>query len=160
MTTTTTDLAARGNAGGVTNRPAGDGDDAGSTRAPRDPSAPLSHGALPAPSDPGDSPVHNRVLFEKVAARIEESPDRYRQSDWYTETDCGTAYCVAGWAITLAHGEEWWDYVSPDVEGLRAIMDEAQRLLGIGEVDADWLFAPDWRPVNRETTVPDALRAV
>ena len=46
----------------------------------------------------------NRELFEKIAAQIEETPDRWNQSHWATDSECGTVMCVAGWAAELTCG--------------------------------------------------------
>ena len=44
--------------------------------------------------------VENWPLMEKVIRRIKADPDSWNQSMWATaRTECGTAYCVAGYAV-------------------------------------------------------------
>jgi hypothetical protein len=37
----------------------------------------------------------------KVASIIKSNQNRFDMSDWHTETSCGTAHCIAGWAESL-----------------------------------------------------------
>lgn len=153
----------RDSAGGVTSRPApGSSGAAGTAPQPRGP-APLSHGA-PAPG-PGASPSgtgRNRELFEKVAARIEERPDLHKQAYWMLPSKCGTAHCIAGWAVTLEHGDRYWDDFESDLTDAYRLVHEAATLLGLQPSgEASILFAADWDPVHRHNmSVPDALRAI
>ena len=76
----------------------------------------------------------NAELLEKVAARIEESPQFWNQ-DLFVDrhNECGTTYCIGGWAIKLHDGDE----------GLKAGVDypaRAAELLGLTENEADVLF--------------------
>jgi hypothetical protein len=47
----------------------------------------------------------NHDLFVKVLAQIEREPERWEQSTYSHNGDCGTAYCFAGWAATLTGGK-------------------------------------------------------
>lgn len=41
------------------------------------------------------------VRLERTMSHIEQNPRLWRQTAWSTETECGTAYCFAGWALQL-----------------------------------------------------------
>lgn len=43
----------------------------------------------------------NDALFIDVLAQIEAHPKTWQQLWWSENTDCGTAYCMAGWACVL-----------------------------------------------------------
>jgi hypothetical protein len=81
----------------------------------------------------------NAELAYRVLDRIDAEPYRWIQGDWATETDCGTAYCFAGWAVVLAGREPVWDYgecsyVADDRgvdEGTQFIGDAAREALGV-----------------------------
>lgn len=122
----------------------------------------------------------NRELFEKIAAQIEETPDRYNQNEWRdTNNTCGTAYCVAGWAVALAKGEDWFEENESSttvVETFRMdgssmlttepyvpsalIMDTAVEELGIDDEEADVLFAGTWMHEQPIGDVAGALRDI
>lgn len=44
----------------------------------------------------------NYAAADTALKHIEANPDLWLQDGWVTQTDCGTAYCFAGWALTLA----------------------------------------------------------
>lgn len=44
----------------------------------------------------------NKELLKRTLQHIETHPDEWAQERWVTKTDCGTSYCFAGWALTLA----------------------------------------------------------
>jgi hypothetical protein len=43
----------------------------------------------------------NHELFVKVLAQIEREPQRWSQSSFAAQLDCGTAFCFAGWATAI-----------------------------------------------------------
>lgn len=116
----------------------------------------------------------NAELFEKIAAQIEETPDSYDQSYWAQwimsdgerrmtldtcvemEQSCGTAFCIAGWAIQLTDGTEatQWDGWSgwrivpreqrPNPDGKGMWRDRAAAILGLHEDEAETLFDGCW----------------
>lgn len=50
----------------------------------------------------------NTELFAKIRDMIREHPERHDQSTWESQSvtgECGTARCVAGWAVTLTTGK-------------------------------------------------------
>lgn len=60
-----------------------------------------------------------RALAGKIYAQIVDNPKTHDQS-WYSiETDCGTTYCIAGWAVKLAHPDYQFRYVTSSL-GLTA----------------------------------------
>lgn len=124
--------------------------------------------------------MRNRKLFYKVAEAIEAEPHRYDQQSWCsvpnrnwdglysgwqsfapknseevkTVINCGTAFCVAGWATMIAIQDGSFDYRDKDL-----VWEETGReVLGIDREESEWLFSEWWRPDN-DMTVPEALRA-
>lgn len=71
----------------------------------------------------------NTDLAERVLAQIKDHPETWNQDDYAIQTDCGTAYCVAGWAsvMTGATCDMWSDFtrdgnwVDPEQDGARAL---------------------------------------
>src|SRR4051812_46897448 len=41
-------------------------------------------------------------LLRKTLEFITDNPDQHRQDTWAKRTECGTAMCLAGWAVTIA----------------------------------------------------------
>ncbi len=106
----------------------------------------------------------NVPLMREIADAIEDQPNRYHQQAYRKKLDCGTAYCIAGWAVELADNAAWCttnvdvifgcDKVNVD-GGLCDIQKAGADLLGLDR-NTD-LFSADWRPA-KHLTVPDALR--
>lgn len=123
--------------------------------------------------------TRNQALFDKIAAQIEETPDRYNQGEWRNvHAECGTAYCVAGWAVELSRGEEWFkeheqvttiervnnegaieEHQERWVPGAY-IEDTAITELGIEPEEADTLFDAAWMRGQSIDVVADALREI
>lgn len=86
----------------------------------------------------------------EIAAIIgiaEANPDGWDQDAYAHRTDCGTAYCVAGWAC---HRRGWsmaWDtfgYANEIIKGngqTERIEIAAARILGLSDDQAEVLFA-------------------
>lgn len=54
--------------------------------------------------------VRNGELLREVAEQIRRDPASHDQTLWVQpsdESDCGTAYCVAGWAVALGMDWRW-----------------------------------------------------
>jgi hypothetical protein len=113
-------------------------------------------------------------MFEKIAAVIEESPDRYDQQYFGRsefsdlgylkdfEPECRTAHCVAGWALILSGdykfiGYDAFMHVGGEVITGGAVQHDAAEILGISSKEADHLFAADWMKGHRDG-VPEELR--
>jgi hypothetical protein len=79
-----------------------------------------------------------------VVAQIDADPQHYNQTRWMAQTECGTVYCLGGWAVILAGG-----HIScgPDGECLDTddvlICVSAAGLLGLGMQDAARVFQWD-----------------
>lgn len=112
-------------------------------------------------------PELNQPLFEKIAAQIEERPWLYKQTVWgqvSQDESCGTAYCVAGWALYFSGYvfDSDSDSFIRDGESLyfeSEIMERARYILGITEYQSVALFDSDWMQ-GREHQVPDKLREI
>lgn len=99
----------------------------------------------------------NIELLNKALHFIEENPDEWKQDRWATVTDCGTSYCFAGWALTLAcvpvivddydalvnidtlNGvlAKWGTSIDPDdyeTDGFLGVRDAAEALLDIDDM--------------------------
>ncbi len=92
----------------------------------------------------------NVELLRKVLEFITEHPDEWEQAEWLSRSTCGTAGCVAGWAVVMDGQEIEWE---PDVldngltgyrasgtkQGLR-IDDAAREALGLTPFEASEMF--------------------
>lgn len=112
-------------------------------------------------------PKPNVELLDRTMAEVEKAARRKRrtwdQGTYRRVTDCGTAMCFAGWALTL-DGAKWADEVTDDhvdswsvvarrgepldmrtSEGVRLAFAPvaAQKRLGLTDPEADHLFAGD-----------------
>ncbi|WP_119728368.1 hypothetical protein [Thermomonospora amylolytica] len=47
----------------------------------------------------------NVSLLRLVLTHIEMHPHQWNQRDWRTLSECGTAYCFAGWTVVLSGGK-------------------------------------------------------
>lgn len=52
-----------------------------------------------------DTGLRGAALARAALEAIRASPDRWKQNNWVSERECGTAYCFGGWVITLAGGK-------------------------------------------------------
>lgn len=88
----------------------------------------------------------NKELLQKVRDHILEEPRRYNQETYFTEeTDapCGTAACIAGWAVLLGQGEPSrapCPCDDSDCMGLPMWRRDAVGLLGLNQMEASVLF--------------------
>ncbi len=92
----------------------------------------------------------NTKFLKQIAATILEHPKQFRMESFFSTINsmeqrpdrCGTACCIAGWAIALAENlkpNEAWDSVC-ETEGEAEAHDIAKELLGLTENQADRLF--------------------
>jgi hypothetical protein len=92
-------------------------------------------------------------VFDQALGQIKAEPHTWRQTSWGVETECGTAYCLAGHIVTQAGYQmvwEPWDVggvqrkavscVAPSGGRMKLISQVAQRLLGVNETQAEALF--------------------
>ncbi len=108
--------------------------------------------------DPALDPLPNVPLLRKVREHIGAHPEEWWQGSWRIIPDgsltapsarraqrqveqpfCGTTYCFAGWATTLA-GLEWINNF--------AVRDDAGRYVDPGEAAADLLGLSDGEAFN------------
>lgn len=90
----------------------------------------------------------NTAELVAIYQHIKAHPETWKQDVFAERTDCGTAYCVAGWAVTRAGDEVVWpegarlaQFVAID-GGYESISKRAAHLLGLTEVEEDDLFDP------------------
>jgi hypothetical protein len=92
----------------------------------------------------------NIEKLEAVLDHIKMHPESHNQEVWAEKTECGTAYCMAGWAVALAGYEFCWrsDGTTSSVITERTatsthcelIEEIATAVLGLDFRDADDLF--------------------
>lgn len=123
-----------------------------------------------------DTPVINVPLLRKTLEHITAHPEEWDQGVWMREAarnECGTAGCLAGWALTLAGHELDFDknniffgeahYLTDG----RPIEEAAEQELGLTEDQGEELFAETntlvdlWELANEytdgEIEVPETL---
>lgn len=91
----------------------------------------------------------NVPLFRKIFEHIDAHPEEWNQDMWATKTECGTAYCFAGFAMAFS-GEDEADFgpdpfvkvgdVSHHTKSDKSIERVGREALGINEKDAETLF--------------------
>lgn len=109
---------------------------------------------------------YNVDLLMQVREKIVNEPEKHNQGSWATAQsdpreggDCGTAYCVAGWAAVLDGQELDWQcgsigWMASWLAGMdRAIDTHARIVLGLTENEAFRLFLAE----NRRDDVLDML---
>ena len=91
-------------------------------------------------------PTINVRLLQRIAHRIEATPDKYDQSIW--EHPCGSPACVAGWAC---HLYEWSEDETPPSNseedllwGESEIATSAKSALGLTNAESWMLFRRQW----------------
>lgn len=89
--------------------------------------------------------TRNVELLERTMQHISDHPENHAQEMWFSENDCGTAACFAGWACLLSGleavnaGCRSAEVTTPHgVHGVAAV--EAKKLLGITHDEADIIF--------------------
>lgn len=92
--------------------------------------------------------MRNIPLLVEVMAHIRLYPELHNQTWFFSETDCGTASCFGGWALTLSghfplQERECFGASVCTPEGhRRASWSAAQAVLGLTAAEAMVLFAP------------------
>lgn len=100
-----------------------------------------------------EEPKPNLPLLRAVLAQIDATPERWNQGYWATKTDCGTAYCIAGWAVHISNpqAQPYWGgteldnadeacVVLDEEDGERFIDQSARKLLGLTGTESWSLF--------------------
>lgn len=125
---------------------------------------------------PSSEPQINVPLLRKTLEHITAHPEEWDQAVWMRQsgrTECGTAGCVAGWAVTFAgHTLDFESAVifwgeAQYLDDGREIEQAAQDELGLTDDQADRLFAEHnaltdlWEMANEytggEIEIPDNL---
>lgn len=95
---------------------------------------------------------YNVDLMLAIRQQITAHPESHEQRFWAQRTECGTTYCIAGWAVTLTgKAMEWRSRPGPsaeiegawrvsDLHGGRGISAVAADLLGLTGEEAESLF--------------------
>lgn len=97
----------------------------------------------------------NIPKLEAVMDQILTNPKQHDQSAWAQRSkrkpDCGTSYCFAGWAVTMAGYDMVWEEYHfsdlafycklPGATDWVYIEQVAQDVLGLTKVEADRLFS-------------------
>jgi hypothetical protein len=97
---------------------------------------------------------YNVDLMLAVREQITSHPETHDQTMWGRKTECGTTYCIAGWAAVLSGAEPLWDIDIDDTEEAatalhagrgdkpyqRSIRTIAEEALGISYQEAGRLF--------------------
>lgn len=102
----------------------------------------------------------NEELFRQVADQIEREPHLYDQALYRNKTACGTACCIAGWAIAISSYDDMHKFAEWERRASAVrIVKRAGGLLGLDDGERYELFAGSWEP-HDGLSVPDALRKI
>jgi hypothetical protein len=95
----------------------------------------------------------NAAELVAIYQHIKANPETWDQETFARKDACGTAYCVAGWAVVRAgyvpdwqsdeDGEFWADYVLKDEDEVRSIRRRAAKILGLDHQRPIPLFRGD-----------------
>ena len=91
---------------------------------------------------PEDAP-YNTDLMLRIREQITSEPKTHDQSAWAARTECGTTYCIAGWAVVLSGQELDWSHRGSSTAWTaddRHISWVARELLGLDDAAGDMLF--------------------
>ncbi|HET6916080.1 MAG TPA: hypothetical protein VFH56_08320 [Acidimicrobiales bacterium] len=87
-------------------------------------------------------PTPNLPLLRKVLDHIDAHPEQWYQAE--IAHGCGTAFCVAGWAVQFAGHEltvDGWNDDALDGDHTASVCDAASEALGITRGEAQRLYA-------------------
>ncbi|WP_063042268.1 MULTISPECIES: hypothetical protein [Nocardia] len=93
--------------------------------------------------------IKNWPLLADAVVQIILHPETWNQSYYAAKTDCGTAFCVAGWVTRLAGAEpvfegDHWATTDCILNGRQRYIDAASsELLGLDLVRGDSLYDGD-----------------
>lgn len=103
----------------------------------------------------------NIRLLRRIQKAILKHHRQFDMSYWFTGRDatgkpaggCGTAGCIAGWAVHLARKNKTLAATRAEVESAAA---EARQLLGLGAIEAGRLFFSEHWPSDLHTRYVNA----
>lgn len=116
----------------------------------------------------------NRELFYKIANKLEQQPELWKQDTYISDVNfapeniCNTPACIAGHAIVECDNSDRYIFIQSkdgiylfpkDKSEILSWEDEARDVLGLLYQESDTLFEISGRPRD-EYTVPSALRAI
>jgi hypothetical protein len=81
----------------------------------------------------------NIPLLRRIQHQIDKTPHLFAMAHATSETECGTAYCILGWACVLVTGAAYPEY------GI-TVRERGTKLLDVSEAAADRLFFKDRWP--------------
>lgn len=89
------------------------------------------------------APTVNTELLLKIYDKVSAEPEAWDQGNWGQQTECGTTYCIAGWACVLS-GLDVQFTCAPGIAAVRAgglpVAFRAADLLNLDEYQAYDLF--------------------
>jgi hypothetical protein len=91
----------------------------------------------------------NTAELVAIYQHVKAHPEEWNQQNYGRREECGTAYCVAGWALVRAGADLDWD--EPNEFGVqwlnladgRSPHHYAAEILGLDRAQADDLFSAD-----------------
>lgn len=104
--------------------------------------------------------------LDLIIKHIKANPEQHRQSAWGLRTECGTAYCVAGWTGVIDQARMEWCDLDGGWEGWAelvgigeySVFGYAKRSLGLSDDQASALFCGSNR-LDAIEQMRDALAA-
>lgn len=63
----------------------------------------------------------NAAELIAIYQHIKANPETWNQYMWGRRTPCGTAYCLAGWAVARSVGVERFAWEAPDENGVSEV---------------------------------------
>jgi hypothetical protein len=103
--------------------------------------------------------VVNLDLLKEIHQKITTTPEGWDQEVWAAQRECGTSYCIAGWACVLSGYKVNFENAEPDFYGGREVTTldngeyidaKASELLGLDDWQANVLFYSTSNPVALE----------
>ena len=108
------------------------------------------------------------AMRRQVADALIAEPERYDQDVFGTKIDCGTAHCIAGWAMILADytvtfrgnpDDSHVEWARPDGSFVECEYRDGGHLLGLSMDQAVELFSPNWK-ADEQGTATAAAKAL
>lgn len=82
------------------------------------------------------------LLIDKIVDQVISHPEQYDQSKWRSE--CGTVFCIGGWAVELAPNASWCTFRHGEVDVNLAKSSPESPAVGVEFVAAELLFTESW----------------
>lgn len=98
------------------------------------------------------------ALAKRVSAHLHAHPEQHDQYEYYTETECGTTACVAGWTAIL-DGADPIRRSYDEYGRAFSISEYSQEALGLDDDEANALFHEIMDPVRARTYLEELIVA-